>query len=119
MEVNNAQNASNTSQSPEQKGGTNPEHRHSANPSFGGIHEFIKQTTLIGNVITAAGSTKNSSEPLPFTDRSLFEEIYGNSRAESLNCSRKLLASNSSFFLKKKSVRLGELDTRIYIDKRI
>lgn len=43
----------------------------------GGIKEFIAQTTMIGNVIAAAASLKNSSEPLPFTDYSLFEENYG------------------------------------------
>lgn len=43
----------------------------------GGIKEFIAQTTMIGNVIAAAASQKNSSEPLPFTDYSLFEETYG------------------------------------------
>ena len=36
---------------------------------------FLK---LVGNVIAAAASQKNSSEPLPFTDYSLFEEVYGN-----------------------------------------
>ena len=43
----------------------------------GGIKEFIAQTTMIGNVIAAAASQKNSSEPLPFTDYSLFDETYG------------------------------------------
>jgi hypothetical protein len=32
---------------------------------------------MIGNVIAAAASQKNSSEPLPFTDYSLFDETYG------------------------------------------
>lgn len=50
----------------------------SGNPApNGGIKEFIAQTTMIGNVIAAAASQKNSSEPLPFTDYSLFEETYG------------------------------------------
>ncbi len=44
---------------------------------MGGIKEFIAQTTMIGNVIAAAASQKNSSEPLPFTDYSQFEETYG------------------------------------------
>ena len=44
----------------------------------GGIKEFIAHTTMFGNVIAAAASQKNSSEPLPFTDYSLFEENYGN-----------------------------------------
>ncbi len=46
----------------------------------GGIKEFIAQTTMIGNVIAAAASQKNSSEPLPFTDYSLFEETYDSSK---------------------------------------
>jgi hypothetical protein len=44
----------------------------------GGIKDFIAQTNMIGNVIAAAANQKNSSEPLPFTDYSLFEENYSN-----------------------------------------
>jgi len=44
------------------------------------IHSKINYTNnflnLKGNVIAAAASQKNSSEPLPFTDYSLFEETY-------------------------------------------
>ena len=43
----------------------------------GGIKDFIAQTNLIGNVIAAAASQKNSFEPLPYTDYALFEENYG------------------------------------------
>lgn len=42
-----------------------------------GIKDFITQTNLIGNVISAASSPNNSYEPLPFTNYSLFEENYG------------------------------------------
>lgn len=44
----------------------------------GGIKDFIAQTNMIGNVIAAAASQKNSYEPLPFADTSLFEETYSN-----------------------------------------
>ena len=43
----------------------------------GGIKDFIAQTNLIGNVIAAAASQKNSFEPLPFSNYSLFDENYG------------------------------------------
>ena len=42
----------------------------------GGVKDFIAQTNIIGNVIAAAASQKNSFEPLPFTDYSLFKETY-------------------------------------------
>lgn len=45
----------------------------------GGIKDFIAQTNIIGNVIAAAASQKNSFEPLPYTDYALFEENYGES----------------------------------------
>jgi hypothetical protein len=50
--------------------------RESTSPGPGGIKDFIAQTNVIGNVITAAITQKNSFEPLPFTDYSLFEENY-------------------------------------------
>ena len=43
----------------------------------GGIKDFIAQTNVIGNVIAAAASQKNTFEPLPFSNYSLFEENYG------------------------------------------
>lgn len=43
----------------------------------GGIKDFIAQTNMIGNVIAAAASQKNSFEPLPFPNSSLFHEAYG------------------------------------------
>jgi hypothetical protein len=46
-------------------------------PQPSGIKAFIAQTAMLSNVIAAAASQKNSSEPLPFTDTSLFEETYG------------------------------------------
>ena len=42
----------------------------------GGIKDFIAHTNLIGNVIAAAASQKNTFEPLPFSNYSLFDEIY-------------------------------------------
>ena len=44
---------------------------------FGGIKDFIAHTNMIGNVIAAAASQKNSFEPLPFSNSSLFEDSYG------------------------------------------
>jgi hypothetical protein len=44
----------------------------------GGIKDFIAHTNMIGNVIAAAASQKNSFEPLPFSNSSLFEDNYGN-----------------------------------------
>lgn len=44
---------------------------------IGGIQEFIAQTNLIGNVIAAAASQKNTFEPLPFPNYSLFDENLG------------------------------------------
>lgn len=44
----------------------------------GGIKDFIAHTNMIGNVIAAAASQKNSYEPLPFPNYSLFDEDYGN-----------------------------------------
>lgn len=43
----------------------------------GGIKDFIAHTNMIGNVIAAAASQKNSFEPLPFSNSSLFEDSYG------------------------------------------
>jgi hypothetical protein len=43
----------------------------------GGIKDFIAQTSLIGNVIAAAAAHKNSFEPLPFPNYSLFDENHG------------------------------------------
>lgn len=42
----------------------------------GGIKDFIAQTNMIGNVIAAAASQKNTFEPLPFPNMSLFDETY-------------------------------------------
>lgn len=39
-----------------------------------GIKDFIAHTSNIGNIIIGAASTKNSVEPLPFTDNSKFNE---------------------------------------------
>jgi hypothetical protein len=39
-----------------------------------GIKDFIAHTSNIGNIIIGAASTKNSVEPLPFTDYSKFNE---------------------------------------------
>ena len=44
---------------------------------IGGLKDFINHTNVIGNVIAAASSQKNSFEPLPFANYSLFEESYG------------------------------------------
>jgi hypothetical protein len=44
---------------------------------IGGLKDFINHTNVIGNVIAAASSQKNSFEPLPFANYSLFEETYG------------------------------------------
>ena len=43
----------------------------------GGIRDFIAHTSAIGNVIIGAASTKNSTEPLPFTNYAEFAETYG------------------------------------------
>ena len=43
----------------------------------GGLFDFIEQTNIIGNVIAAAATQKNSFEPLPFSNSSLFDENYG------------------------------------------
>ena len=43
----------------------------------GGIKALIAQTNVIGNVIAAAASEKNSFEPLPFCNYSLFDDNNG------------------------------------------
>jgi len=43
---------------------------------IGGLKDFINHTNVIGNVIAAASSQKNSFEPLPFANYSLFDESY-------------------------------------------
>ncbi len=43
----------------------------------GGIKALIAQTNVIGNVIAAAASEKNTFEPLPFCNYSLFDDNYG------------------------------------------
>lgn len=53
------------------------ENRNSQNSRPGGLFDFIEQTNVIGNVIAAAASQKNSFEPLPFLNMSLFDENYG------------------------------------------
>lgn len=57
----------------------------------GGIKDFIAQTNMIGNVIAAAASQKNSFEPLPFANYSLFEETYSECHSSILSIYRILM----------------------------
>ena len=45
-----------------------------------GVFDLIAQTSALGDVITAVGTENNSFEPLPYSDYSSFEEIYGKFR---------------------------------------
>ncbi|CAF0825220.1 unnamed protein product [Brachionus calyciflorus] len=70
----------------------------------GGLFDFIQQTNVIGNVIAAAATQKNSFEPLPFSNSSLFEENYDES---SLRININPFATNKHIFLPKTPITVS------------
>jgi phospholipase D1/2 len=70
----------------------------------GGIQELVAQSNVIGNVITAALSQKNSFEPLPFTDYSSFNETY---TIDQLKINRNLYSGHKVVFHPKQSIQVS------------